>query len=273
MNVLITGAFGRVGTALVEHLPDEYALSYLDRSIPDGYTGREADVAEYDAIRPAFDGVDAVVHLAGASAVDSDWEDVLRSNVIGVRNALEASADAGVETFVFASSNHVVGMYEREHAPELYDPEYDLTVDHTAPPRPDSYYGSSKLFGEGLTRYFVERRAPEMAGYSLRIGTVLEPEFDHPYGSAEQGVADGDWERGSASYERSAARMHATWQSRRDVAGLVAACLADESVSYDVFYGVSDNEARWFDISHAEAAVGYEPNDSADDWDGRPSHE
>ena len=273
MDVLLTGAFGRVGTALIERLPDSYELVHLDRSVPEGYPGWEVDICEYEAIRPAFDGVDAVVHLAAASAVDSSWEDVLESNVIGVRNVLEATADAEVETFVFASSNHVVGMYEREYAPELYGPDCDLVLDHTDPPRPDSYYGASKLFGEGLTRYFAEGYAFPKSTYVLRLGTILQAEFDSPYGLAEKGVIDGDWERGSGAYERAAERMHATWQSRRDAARLVDACLSDAEVTYDVFYGVSDNSTRWFDITHAETIIGYEPADSSDEWDSPPRYD
>lgn len=31
---------------------------------------------------------------------------------------------------IFASTNHVVGLYEREFAPDIYDSDFELTVDH-----------------------------------------------------------------------------------------------------------------------------------------------
>jgi hypothetical protein len=56
------------------------------------------------------------------------------------------------------------------------------------------------------------------------------------------------------------------WHSRRDLAHLVDCCLRDESVTADVFYGVSDNPTRWFDIEHARDVLGYDPQDDASDW-------
>ncbi|MFC7193682.1 hypothetical protein ACFQL4_01950 [Halosimplex aquaticum] len=61
------------------------------------------------------------------------------------------------------------------------------------------------------------------------------------------------------------------WHSRRDCAQLIERCLDDDSVSFDVFYGVSDNRNRWFDIDHAREVLGYEPEDSADEWDEPPN--
>jgi hypothetical protein len=60
------------------------------------------------------------------------------------------------------------------------------------------------------------------------------------------------------------------WQSRRDLAHLVDCCLRDESVSFDVFYGVSDNDRRWFDVDHAREVVGYDPEDDGETWDAPP---
>ncbi|USZ68251.1 NAD(P)-dependent oxidoreductase [Halorussus salilacus] len=278
MDVLLTGAHGTVGSAITDHLDREFTL--LDREQPgDGDDGREsrpdydtvvADVTDYDAIRPAFDGQDAVVHLAGYPSTDGSWPEVLENNVVGTRNALEAAADAGVETFVFASTNHVVGMYEVENAPDIYHPDFDLTVDHTGPVRPDSPYGASKVCGEGFGRYYAENRG--ISFYAIRICSVRDPEYDHPYGDAERGVDRGDWERGSEEYEKMVARMKAMWHSRRDLAHMVECCLDDGSVTFDIFYGVSDNdpERRWFDLDHAREVLGYDPQDSGEEWDAPP---
>jgi nucleoside-diphosphate-sugar epimerase len=274
VHVLLTGAFGRVGTAVIDGLAgrEAYEFTYLDREPHPAYRSVEADVADYDAVRSAVDGVDAVVHLAGYPHTDGSWPTVHENNVVGTYNVVAAAADAGVERVVFASTNHVVGTYETEHAPELYDPEFDLTLDHTTPPRPDSHYGVSKLFGEGLGRYYAEHPDhdhPERF-YALRICGVRHAEWDHPYGDAERGVAEGRWARGSDAYDRAVARRKAMWTSRRDLAQIVACCLTDETVEFDVFYCVSDNAGRWFDIDHAREVLGYEPRDSADEWSGPP---
>ena len=275
MDVLVTGAFGVVGTAAIEHLPcDEYRCSYLDRSAPpDDLKGRttRADVSNYETIRPAFDGQDAVVHLAGCPHVNGSWEEVLASNVVGTRNVLAAAEDAGVERVVFASSSHVVGMYETENAPGIYDAGHGLTLDRHTPVRPNSYYGTSKSFGEDLGRYFVESRSSLDRFYALRFGGVRSDEYDHPYGDAERGVEEGLWERGSDEYGVQVARLKGLWLSRRDFARLLDRCLRDDSVAFDVFYGTSDNERRWFDIEYTRDVLGYDPADSGEDWDAPPA--
>ena len=273
MNVLLTGSYGRVGTAVIDHLADRegYDFTYLDKEDHPEYDTSVADVADYDAIRPAFENQDAVIHLAGYPETDGTWPEILENNVIGMYNAVEAACDAGVETFVFASSNHVVGMVERENAPAIYERDFDLTVDHRVPVRPDSYYGTSKAFGEDLGRFYVENREFPTTFYALRLCSVRHAEYDHSYGDAERGVAEGRWERGSDAYETQVARMKGMWQSRRDLAQMVDRCLRTPAPDFDVFYGVSDNERRWFDIEHARTVIGYDPQDTGETWDGPPN--
>ncbi|MDF9747853.1 NAD-dependent epimerase/dehydratase family protein [Natrinema salsiterrestre] len=279
MNVLVTGPYGRCGTAIIDHLDDEprYEFTYLNRSDrPSEHRyGRfdtyVADISEYDAIRPAFDDQDAVVHLAAYPYTDGEWQDVLEPNIVGMYNALEAARSAEVDTFVFASTNHVMGLYEEEHAPELYDPDYDLCLEPTDPVRPDSCYGATKSFGEDLGRYYVERYEYPRQFYALRICSVLPHGIDHPYGRAERRAENGEIKRDSDVYERSVARTKATWHSRRDFAQLVECCLDDQTVTFDIFNGVSDNDRRWFSIRNARERLGYEPIDNGDTWDEPPS--
>lgn len=280
MRVLLTGAHGTVGTALTQHLAhDEFTL--FDRQEVDEDTawdgegshphaGRDTvvgDVADADAVHAAMAGHDAVVHLAGYPTTDGTWSEVLENNVVGTRNVLDAAVEHDVGTVVFASSNHVVGGYEQELAPDIYD-GIDLEVDHTAPVRPDSPYGSSKATGEVFGREYVERGA--LTFVAVRICSVRAPRYDHPYGDAERGVDEGRWARESDAYDEQVARMKAMWQSRRDCAALFDCCLRFEG-SFDVFYGVSDNDRRWFDIDHARDVVGYDPQDNGEEWTGPPA--
>jgi uronate dehydrogenase len=50
-----------------------------------------ADIGDLDALVAACEGIDAIVHLAATSAVDSAWEAVLESNLIGTYNVFEAA--------------------------------------------------------------------------------------------------------------------------------------------------------------------------------------
>ncbi|WP_262177428.1 NAD-dependent epimerase/dehydratase family protein [Haloarcula laminariae] len=272
MNVLVTGAYGQCGTAIIDHLGDqsEYDFTYLNRSDrpPDHRYGQHdtyvADITDYGAIRPAFDDMDAVVHLAAYANTDGDWEDVFGPNILGMYNVLEAARDATVESFVFGSTNHVQGMYEETLKPEIYRPDFPLTIDANDPVRPDSVYGATKSFGEDLGRYYVESDDWPRRFYTLRIGTVLPHGYDSPCGPAERRVAAGDITRDSHEYQQLVMRTKATWQSRCDFAHLVGCCLRDDEVRYGIFYGISDNDRRWFTIQSARERVGYRPSDNAE---------
>ena len=150
----------------------------------------------------------------------------------------------------------------------IYYQEFDLTVDRSAPPRPDSMYGTEKLYAEGLGRLAAE--AHGLRFYALRIGAVRDPAHDHPYGDAEAGVEAGEFDRDSQAYRQQVARLKALWQSRRDFAHMVDRCLRDDTVAFDVFYGVSDNDRRWLDIDHARAVLDYDPRDNGEEWDAPP---
>ena len=277
MKVLVTGAYGRCGTSIIDHLADndEYDFTYLDREEPEGrYGGLEthlADVADAEAIDPAFERQDAVVHLAGYPNPDGTWDEILRSNVIGTYNALEAAREHEIETFVFASTNHVMGMYEAEFAPDLYSLEHDLVLGHTDSVRPDSFYGASKSFGEDLGRYYVENYEYPKRFYALRICNVRQREYDHPYASAVRGVEDGRFELRSEEYERRVNHIKAMWQSRRDFAHQIECCLRDDTVEFDIFTGVSKNRRRWFDLEHARTRIGYRPRDESEAWNEPPT--
>jgi nucleoside-diphosphate-sugar epimerase len=237
-TVLITGADGIIGTILRRRLADRYDLRLLSRK-PMDEPAHVADLADYAALRPAFDGVDAVVHLAAASDPDSEWDEVLSANIVGTRNMFEAAREAGVAQVVFASSNHAVGMYEVEGAPGIYrvDPDKPL-VDERAEPRPDSLYGVSKGYGELLGRFYAERHGLRVI--CLRIGWV--------------------WEEDEAP--RDNPRAEAIWLSHRDCAQLVSRALDADDVRFAIVYGISNNPRGFFSLRGAKEILGFEPQDA-----------
>lgn len=278
MDVLMTGVYGRCGTAVIDHLhdSDEYDFTYFNRSDrPEdhpygGYDTVVGDVADGDALREAAEGHDAMVHMAAYPYTDGSWDDVFEPNIVGMYNALEAAREAEMESFVFLSTNHVMGGYEDEFAPDIYYPDDDLVVDHTDPVRPDSFYGMTKAYGEDMGRYYAEKKEYPKQFYAIRVCSVRMPEYDHPYGDAERAVDEGEMERGSDEYEETVARMKAMWQSRRDFAHQIDCCLQDDDVEFGIFSGVSDNRRRWYDLEHARARLGYNPQDDGEEWDSPP---
>lgn len=258
-RVLITGAEGLIGTVLRERLPDEYELRSLTWKPVEGLESHVGDIADFAAIRPAFDGIDAVVQLAGHATMDATWEQALHSNIIGVRNVFEAAVQAGVERVIFASSNHAVGMFETDGMPTIYRPgqtEYPM-VDHHVPLRPDSNYGVSKAFGEAIGRYYAENFG--LTVLCLRIGSVIPD--DDPYGPVTAQTAF--WL--DLSLEDRRWRKASTWLSHRDTTHLVERCLAADLPRghFDIFYGVSNNAGRFWDLDHAAAVIGFHPQDRA----------
>jgi nucleoside-diphosphate-sugar epimerase len=194
-KVLVTGPYGEAGEAIFNHLVDKekFEFSFLDRNDHPEYETHVGDIANYDEIRPAFDGVDAVIHLAAQSDAGADFDDIVNPNIIGTHNVLKAMADAEVPKLLFASSMRVMGEYEEEHAPELYEEDYPsafdpLRLDQKTFPKPDSYYGASKMFGEYLCRIHARRDADPQQVYSIRPSSVRTKKYDHPYGDAERGV-------------------------------------------------------------------------------------
>jgi nucleoside-diphosphate-sugar epimerase len=253
-KVLVTGAAGVIGGAVRQHLADRYELHALTRQ-PAEFPSHVADIADLDAIQPAFEGMDAVVHLAATISVTSAWEDVLRNNLIGTYNVYEAARRAGVDCVVFASSNHAVGMYEAEGMPTIYALDDPRVIDHHAEIRPDSYYGISKAYGEAMGRYYVDMHG--MRVFCLRIGSVRAD--DDPRSPTI--ATSSSWL--PLNEQQLYERYRATWLSQRDCAQLISRCLDADHIRFGIYYGISNNPRQFWDISHAREELGYDPQDSA----------
>ncbi len=243
-RVLVTGADGLIGRLLIDAWRESGACEPVGLARKPGpYADVVADIAGLAALTPAMQGVDAVVHLAASSAVGSPWDAVLAINLIGTYNVFEAARRASVQRVVFASSNHAIGMYEVEAAPALYALRDERLFDELVPVRPDSLYGVSKVFGEVLGRYHVDRHG--MRVICLRIGSVLADDDPRDAGN-------------------DAHRLRATWLSHRDCAQLIERAL-DADVAWAVVYGISDNPRQFWDLASARALLGYRPVDRAPD--------
>jgi nucleoside-diphosphate-sugar epimerase len=129
MRVVVTGATGNVGTAVLRALnadPDIDEVVGLARRPPIQSLSPaqfvRADVSA-DRLEPIFAGADAVVHLAWLIQPGRD-ESVTRAvNIDGSRRVFEAVVTAGVASLVYASS---VGAYSPGPKDRMVDESWPI---------------------------------------------------------------------------------------------------------------------------------------------------
>jgi NAD(P)-dependent dehydrogenase (short-subunit alcohol dehydrogenase family) len=234
-TVLITGACGNLGRKLRAAWADVYDLILLDADPGDDEEVFKVDLGVFDEEWIThFHGVDTVVHLAANPDPEATVEDLTGPNIDALANVFNASALAGVERIVFASSNHVMGAY-RDEEPEL--------IGADLPPKPSGPYGILKLVGERLGRSLAH--AFDVTFIALRLGYV------QPGANRAETLAD-DWSR----------KM---WLSNGDLVRLFDAAVEAEIEDrlFLVANGVSRNHGTPWDLSDAAEVLGYLPEDDA----------
>jgi GlcNAc-P-P-Und epimerase len=173
MKILITGSSGYVGSALLErleHRPDVQILA-LDRKAGDQEVHARVRTIRCDLSepgealnKPAFDGIDTVVHLAAARG---DWgisaDEYWRDNVLATSGLLAAPWAAQVQRWILMSS---VSVYGPSDAP----------LDEASPCAPIGPYGKSKLKSETLFKDFMGLHG--LRGCIIRPSAIFGP--GHP---------------------------------------------------------------------------------------------
>lgn len=176
MRVVVMGATGNVGTAVIDALagtPEVTSIVGAARRRPtDDRVGVEwvaADV-RHDDLTALFRGADVVVHLAWLFQPTHRPLDTWRANVGGTARVLEAVADARVPALVYASS---VGAYS-----PCTD---DRPVSESWPTEgwPGAAYMLEKAYVERLLDTF-ERQQPDCRVVRMR------PAFTFQYASASE---------------------------------------------------------------------------------------
>lgn len=249
-NLLITGMSGLIGGVLRQALAPNYRLTALNRGGVPGVPCHRADISDFDAMRPAFEGQNIVIHLAAKAGRDYTWEEIQRYNLTGAYNVFEAARQAGVKRVIYASSGAIISGWEREEpykaiAEGRYEdvPSTWPMITHETLPRPFGLYGSSKLWGEGLARHYTD--TSDLSIICLRIGEVTRE--NRPI----------------------QVRQFSMWCSHRDLVQMVSKCLAaPASLRFDIFYAVSNNRWNYRDWTHAQGVIGYTPEDEAESFRG-----
>jgi uronate dehydrogenase len=234
-RILVTGPGGRVGTQIVPLLREQFALRLLDTKPLQGQGDDDvlqADIRDFDAFRTACDGVKALVHLAAIADEDDFHTRLLPMNVAGAYNAFEAARQAGVRKILFASTGQTVLNYGR-----------GTWVTTEMPVRPATIYASTKVFGEALARYYSDIHG--MSVICIRIC------YFRAYDDPLLRIPNHEVQR--------------TWCSPRDLTQLMIKSIRCD-LPFAIFFGISNNTQRKWDISNAQKLIGYEPQDNAADY-------
>ena len=176
---LVTGGAGFIGSALVRGLIAAGAdrVTVVDnlnsgfKSNLDDVSGpvdfRLIDIRDYDALRPAMDGVGVVFHEAAIPSVPRSIHDPLPShdvNINGTFNVLRAAKEAGVRRVLYAASSSAYG--DTAVLPKV----------ETMQANPKSPYAAQKLMGE----YYMScwHSCYGLETVSLRYFNVFGPRQD-----------------------------------------------------------------------------------------------
>lgn len=146
-HILVTGAAGLVGGELVKLLlNDGYRLKVIYNSTPISLQHPNLEIVQCDildvvGLEEAMEGITHVYHCAGFVSFDAkDKSQLIKINVEGTANVVNACLDAAIKKLVHVSSVSALG---RIREGKMLDEKMFWTEETS-----NSIYGKSKYFGE-----------------------------------------------------------------------------------------------------------------------------
>ena len=187
---LVTGGAGFIGSHLVDLLLEQgHSVVVIDNESAtmneifywnDRAENYKYDVVDYESVRPVFDGVDYVFHLAAESRLQPaiiNPIEAVQKNVLGTTVMLQCAKEAGVGRFVYSSTSSGYGLNP--------PPNIETQSDDCLNP-----YSLSKVCGEKLCALFTDlyglktislryfnvfgERSPTGGQYAPVVGIFLE---------------------------------------------------------------------------------------------------
>ena len=174
MRSLVTGGAGFIGSNLVDYLLEQgHEVVVIDNESSDAHESfywnentiqSKADITDFEAIRPLFDGVDYVFHLAAESRIQPAILNptyATEVNVVGTCNILQCAREAKVKRVVYSSTSAAYGL---RNTPPLSE---DMPRDCL------NAYSITKCAGEDLVSMYYELYGIETV--NLRYFNVYGP--------------------------------------------------------------------------------------------------
>jgi len=176
-RALVTGGAGFIGSHIVDKLLKEgYEVTVIDNlstgkseNLSRYQSNKEfhfiqGDIRNFNLIKEAVKGVDAVFHEAAVVSVPLSVEDPIGTNDVnvgGTLNILKACLNSKVKRFIYGSSTAIYGDTEK------------LPIKEESIPQPISPYGVSKLAAESYANAFY--RVYGLETVCLRYFNVYGP--------------------------------------------------------------------------------------------------
>ncbi|WP_319759124.1 NAD(P)-dependent oxidoreductase [Maridesulfovibrio sp.] len=242
-KILILGGMGEVGRILSNGLCDTYDVIVSDiASTGADDHGRyiQIDITDFSQlIEKVTPDIDVIINLAGLPEKDSiisetEVKEMSDLYVVGSYNVFLCAKMLGIPKVVFASTNHVSGYYENNG-----DSSLGRLITSSDSPAPDSAYGAMKSCAEQFG--FVFANECNISIISLRIGTVRSNELE---------------------LLKDNGRAHKTILSAVDTVNLFISAM-ETKTKYGVYYGVSDNPGKPWDIENAILELSYKPTQNS----------
>jgi len=242
--IAIVGASGRVASRVIPILDRKFSLRLGDLRGPlsEAPPVHAIDLLAPESLTPFLAGAATVIHFAIASYEGSAksaahkeayHQQMLKVNIAGTYNLLEAARIAGVSRVIYISSLTVAMGAATDLA-------------ETLAPCPIDTYACTKLFGENMTELY--HRTYGMKGISLRLGQPF------PLGLPQEDTL-----------RRDPACAH-TFVTIADIARAIEAAITTDREDYGVYNVVSPS--RGDRISYAKGLeIGFKPLDHWQDCD------
>jgi nucleoside-diphosphate-sugar epimerase len=208
MKVIVTGAAGRVGRAVLADLKatGDYVVTAVDRVLPPPGLAQKAlltDLSDSGSVYGALTGADAVIHLgAYPSTVHHPGEEVFINNTAASANVAAACIAFGIKYVVYASSITTYGLEYQARNKGIAA----LPMDEHVSTRPDDFYALSKHVGEDVFTLGAREHGLHVA--SLRIARVIgEDEYQRIGPRDNEDASAGLWSYVDARDVAQAARL------------------------------------------------------------------
>lgn len=155
LKMLVTGGAGFIGSnlvdALIERGDEVIIIDNLSTGKKENINKKaefhNLDIQDLEKIKPLFEGIDYVFHLAAFARVQPSIEDPITSNSInlnGTLNVLKSASDAKVRKVVYSASS------------SAYGDQTEMPVHEKMLAHPLSPYGLQKYVGELYCRLFFD---------------------------------------------------------------------------------------------------------------------